>query len=231
MIEAAPALDAVSRLTRDLDAAAAPMSLSVQILVLMTLLTVLPSLLLLSTAFLRIIVVLSILRQAIGLPQTPPNQVLVAMALLLTAVVMAPTFRTLEARAVAPYAAGEMPLSVAIETGGEVMRGFMMAQTRKSDLAAFTALAGTPPGAPPSFATVLAAFITSELTTAFQIGFLLFLPFLVIDLIVASVLTALGMMMLSPAMIALPFKLLLFVLVDGWALTFGALAKSFAGGG
>ena len=212
---------------------AAGMSLPLQILIVMGLLAILPSLLLMMTAFTRIIIVLAILRQALGLTQTPPNQVLVGLSLFLTFFVMAPTFNTLNETAIAPYAAGTLPLEQAIDRGGATMHRFMIAQTRQRDLKLFADLAHHAPYAKPAdvpFSVLLPAFVTSELKTAFQIGFMIFLPFLVIDLVVASVLMALGMMMLSPTLISLPFKLLLFVLVDGWALTMGSLAGSFAPG-
>lgn len=207
-------------------------SLSLQILVLMTLLTVLPSLVLGMTAFTRIIIVLSILRQALGTQQTPPNQVLIALALFLTAFVMQPTFTQLWDTALNPWMDGTMAPEAALQAGADILRGFMIENTRESDLLMFSDLAGQGPYAGPQdvpFTTLLPAFLTSELRTAFQIGFLLFLPFLVIDMVVASILMALGMMMLSPMVVSLPFKLLLFVLVDGWALTVGSLAATYGG--
>ncbi|QHL90177.1 flagellar type III secretion system pore protein FliP [Sphingomonas changnyeongensis] len=210
----------------------APLSLSLQILIIMSLLTVLPSLLLMMTSFTRIIIVLSILRQALGLQQTPPNQVLIGLSLFLTLFVMSPVLSRVNAEAVEPYAAGRIQASELIRRSGDVMHGFMIKQTRVKDLQMFSTLAKKGPFARPTdipFSIALPAFVTSELKTAFQIGFLIFLPFLIIDLVVASVLMALGMMMLSPTIISLPFKLLLFVLVDGWALTMGSLANSFVG--
>jgi flagellar biosynthetic protein FliP len=208
----------------------APLSLSLQILIIMSLLTVLPSLLLMMTSFTRIIIVLSILRQALGLQQTPPNQVLVGLSLFLTLFVMSPVLNRVNAEAIKPYAAGQIQASELISRSGNVLHGFMMKQTRVKDVQMFAGIAKQGPFASPNdvpFSIALPAFVTSELKTAFQIGFLIFLPFLVIDLVVASVLMALGMMMLSPTIISLPFKLLLFVLVDGWALTMGSLANSF----
>lgn len=207
-----------------------PLSLSLQILILMSLLTILPSLILMMTSFTRIIIVLSILRQAIGLQQTPPNQVLVGLALFLSLFVMAPTISTINEQAIEPYGQDQISIEDAIEVSGSVFHGFMMKQTRQSDLKLFMELAKTPEVENPEdvpFSVLLPAYVTSELKTAFQIGFLIFLPFLVIDLVVASTLMALGMMMLSPTIISMPFKLLLFVLVDGWALTMGSLAGSF----
>ena len=210
-----------------------PLSLSLQILVLMSLLTVLPSLVLMMTSFTRIIIVLSLLRQALGLQQTPPNQVLVGLALFLSMFVMRPSIEQINASAFKPYGAGQITMEEAVTRSGTVLHGFMVRQTRQTDLKLFADLAKAPRFARPSdipFSILLPAFVTSELKTAFQIGFLIFLPFLIIDLVVASTLMSLGMMMLSPAIISMPFKLLLFVLVDGWALTMGSLAGSFAGG-
>lgn len=209
------------------------LSLSLQILILMSLLTVLPSLVLMMTSFTRIIIVLSILRQALGLQQTPPNQVLVGLSLFLSLFVMAPVLTKVHAEAYQPYNAGQITLETGIARAGGHFHAFMVGQTRKTDLAMFQKLAKSPPVATAKdipFTVLLPAFVTSELKTAFQIGFLIFLPFLVIDLIVASALMSLGMMMLSPTIISMPFKLLLFVLVDGWALTMGSLAASFGAG-
>jgi flagellar biosynthetic protein FliP len=216
------------------DAAGERLSLPLQLLVVMSLLALLPSMLLMMTAFTRIVIVLAILRQALGLTQTPPNQVLVGLALLLSFFVMAPTFETVNREAIGPYAAGQLALEPALDRGARALHGFMMAQTRAADLKLFADMAGDGPYARTAdvpLSVLAPAFVTSELKTAFQIGFMLFLPFLVIDLVVASVLMALGMMMLSPTLISLPFKLLLFVLVDGWALTMGSLAASFAAAG
>lgn len=205
-------------------------SLSLQIVALMTALTVLPSLLLGVTAFTRIIIVLSILRQALGTQQTPPNQVLIALALFVTFFVMQPTFEQVYDQALAPLLDGRIAETEALTRGSDIFRTFMLGNTRQNDLAMFAELAGDGPYADPTqvpFRVLLPAFMTSELKTAFQIGFMLFLPFLVIDIVIASVLMALGMMMVSPTIISLPFKLLLFVLVDGWALAMGSLANSF----
>ena len=208
----------------------APLSFSIQILLVMSLLTVLPGLVLMMTSFLRILVVLFILRQALGLQGSPPTQVLVGLALFLSMFVMAPTIEQVNIMAIEPYAAGALSADAAIAAAGEQFHAFMMTQTREANLVMFTDIAGAgtfenQQDVPMSI--LLPAFITSELETAFQIGFMLFLPFLVIDLCVASVLMSLGMMMLSPTIISLPFKLLLFVLVDGWALLMGSLAMSF----
>lgn len=209
-------------------------SLSLQILAFMTALTVLPSLVLGASAFTRIIIVLSILRQALGTQQTPPNQVLIAIALFLTFFVMQPVLGAVYDQAISPYLDGQMPVETALELGSGIMKGFLLENTRSNDLLMFAELAGDGPyaeGDEVPFSVLLPAYMTSELKTAFQIGFLLFLPFLVIDLVIASILMALGMMMLSPILVSLPFKLLLFVLVDGWALTMGSLAATYAVGG
>ena len=207
-----------------------PFSLSVQILVLMTLLTLLPAAILSSSAFVRIIIVLSILRQALGTAQTPPNQVLLGVALFLTFFVMAPVIETVYEDAAQPYMAGEMDMSSALSTALEPVREFMINQTRESDLELFAGIAGqasvdSVDEVPMSM--IIPSFMVSELKTAFQIGFLVFIPFLVIDLVVSSVLMSMGMMMLSPMLVSLPFKIMLFVLVDGWALILGTLASSF----
>jgi flagellar biosynthesis protein FliP len=222
----------LDRALGDLSGNSQPLSLSLQILLMMSLLTVLPSLLLMMTSFTRIIIVLSILRHALGLQQTPPNQVLVGLSLFLSLFVMQPALSEINRVAVEPYGTEQIELTEAVERAGVVMHRFMLKQTRKSDLAMFAKIAKTPPIARPQdtpFSILLPAFVTSELKTAFQIGFLIFLPFLIIDLMIASVLMSLGMMMLSPTIISMPFKLLLFVLVDGWALAMGSLAASFAG--
>lgn len=209
-------------------------SLSLQIVALMTALTVLPSIVLGMTAFTRIIIVLSILRQALGTQQTPPNQVLIALSLFLTFFVMQPTLTEFYDKAMSPYLDGQMPPDEAIATGSEIIKGFLVENTRQNDLMMFQQLAGDGAYASPQevpLSVLLPAFMTSELKTAFQIGFLIFLPFLVIDMVVASILMALGMMMLSPMLVSLPIKLLLFVLVDGWALTVGSLAATYGVGG
>nr|WP_234421305.1 flagellar type III secretion system pore protein FliP [Erythrobacter sp. EC-HK427] len=229
-----PASGIGGALERALDGAngeEAPLSFSLQILLLMSLLTILPALVLMMTSFTRIIIVLAILRQALGLQQSPPNQVLIGLSLFLSLFIMAPTLEQVNTQAIEPYAAGTMEADVAIEAAGDAFHSFMIRQTRTTDLAMFADMAGQSEFADPAgvpFSILLPAFVTSELKTAFQIGFMLFLPFLVIDLVVASVLMSLGMMMLSPTIISLPFKLLLFVLIDGWALLMGSLAMSFA---
>ena len=208
-------------------------SLSMQILALLTMLTVLPSLVLGATSFTRIIIVLSILRQALGTQQTPPNQVLIAIALFLTLYIMSPTLTAIYDTAVTPYLAGSLPAEQAVALASDILKGFMAANTQTDALLMFSDIAGEGPYASTAeipFSTLLPAFITSELKMAFQIGFLLFLPFLVIDMVVASILMSLGMMMLSPMLVSLPFKLLLFVLVDGWSMTVGSLAATFVQG-
>lgn len=209
----------------------APLSFSIQLLLVMSLLTILPAIVLMMTSFLRILIVLSILRQALGLQGSPPTQVLVGLSLFLSMFIMAPTIETVNTLAIEPYSAGTLSADAAIASAGEAFHTFMMAQTREANLIMFADIAGVGQFENPDdipFSILLPAFVTSELETAFQIGFMLFLPFLVIDLVVASVLMSLGMMMLSPTIISLPFKLLLFVLVDGWALLMGSLAMSFA---
>jgi len=205
-------------------------TLTIQILALMTAVTLLPAALLMMTAFTRIVIVLSIVRQAIGAGQAPPNQVIVGLALFLTLFVMSPVIDKIRADAVTPYLAGSIDATAAMERGVAPLKTFMLEQTRESDISTFERIAGghgydSPKDVP---LTVLApAFMTSELKTAFQIGFVLFIPFVIIDLVVASVLMSMGMMMLSPVLISLPFKIMLFVLVDGWALLMGSLAASF----
>ncbi|MBN3216332.1 MULTISPECIES: flagellar type III secretion system pore protein FliP [Pectobacterium] len=205
-------------------------TLSVQTLVFLTSLTFLPAALLMMTSFTRIIIVLSLLRNALGTPTAPPNQVLLGLTLFLTFFVMSPVLNRVYDEAYLPFSQDQISMEVAIERGAEPVREFMLRQTRETDLALFTRLAAIPeiqgPEAVP-MRVLLPAFVTSELKTAFQIGFTVFIPFLIIDLVVASVLMALGMMMVPPATISLPFKLMLFVLVDGWQLLLGSLAQSF----
>lgn len=206
------------------------LSLSLQLLLIMGLLTILPSLILMMTSFTRILIVLSILRQALGLQQSPPNQVLIGLSLFLSLFVMAPTLDRVNEAAIVPYSAGTMNAEQAIGAAGQQFHAFMLRQTRENDLIMFAEMANAPKFESRQdvpFSILLPAFVTSELKTAFQIGFMLFLPFLVIDLVVSSVLMSLGMMMMSPMLVSLPFKLLLFVLVDGWSLLMGSLAASF----
>jgi len=204
-------------------------SVTLQILILMTALSFVPALIIMMTSFTRITVVFAILRQAIGLQQTPSNQVLVGLALFLTFFIMAPVLKEANETAVQPYLDEKMAPMDALEKAKIPFQKFMLTQTRKTDLELFIRLSDskvTETTAIP-FTVLVPAFITSELKTAFQIGFMLFIPFLIIDLVVASVLMAMGMMMLSPLVISLPFKLMLFVLVDGWALVVGTLAASY----
>ncbi|MFB2655509.1 flagellar type III secretion system pore protein FliP [Shewanella xiamenensis] len=205
-------------------------SVTMQILLLMTSLSFLPAMVIMLTSFTRIIVVLSILRQAIGLQQTPSNQVLIGMSLFMTFFIMAPVFDKIYDQGVKPYIDEQLTLQQAFDKGKEPLRAFMLGQVRTTDLKTFIDISGyqninSPEEAPMS--VLVPAFITSELKTAFQIGFMLFVPFLVLDLVVASILMAMGMMMLSPMIVSLPFKIMLFVLVDGWGLVMGTLANSF----
>lgn len=206
-------------------------SLSLQLLALMTTITLLPSLLLMMTSFVRIIIVMSILRQALGTGQTPPNNVLVGVSLFLTLFIMSPVLSDVYTNAIVPYMDKGMVFDKALAAAEAPIRGFMLKQTREDDIALFMQMArqaevGDAESVP--FTTLVPAFITSELKSAFTIGFLIYIPFVVIDLIVASVLMSMGMAMLSPMMISMPFKLMLFVLVDGWGLIIGSLAASFA---
>ncbi len=205
-------------------------SLPVQTLVFITSLTFIPAVLLMMTSFTRIIIVFGLLRNALGTPSAPPNQVMLGLALFLTFFIMAPTFDKIYDDAYLPFSQDKISMDVALEKGAQPLRDFMLRQTREADLALFARLANTPPIAGPEavpMRILLPAYVTSELKTAFQIGFTVFIPFLIIDLVVASVLMALGMMMVPPATISLPFKLMLFVLVDGWQLLVGSLAQSF----
>jgi len=205
-------------------------SLSLQALALMTLLTLLPAMVLLMTSFTRIAIVLGILRTALGTAQTPSNQVLIGLALFLTIFIMQPVFTEVYVTAIEPYMAEQIDAPTALMAASEPLRDFMLSQTRSSDLELFLSMSRAPAVNGPedvSFWVLVPSFVTSELKTAFQIGFLLFVPFLIIDLVVASVLMSMGMMMLSPLIVSLPFKLMLFVLVDGWNLVLGSLAGSF----
>ena len=205
-------------------------SLTLQILILMTAVTLLPGIVLMMTAFTRIVIVLAILRQALGAGQAPPNQVLIGLSLFLTLFVMGPVVDKINADAVQPYMAGRSTRRRRMQRGAEPLKRFMLDQTRESDIATFVRISGgkgfdKPEDVP--LRILVPAFATSELKSAFQIGFLIFIPFVIIDLVVASVLMSMGMMMLSPVLISLPFKLMLFVLVDGWSLVMGTLAASF----
>ncbi len=205
-------------------------SVNLQILALMTMLGFLPAMVILMTSFTRIVVVMSILRQAMGLQQTPSNQVIIGIAIFLTFFIMSPVINKINEDAVQPYLNEQITAKQAFDTAQQPMKDFMLKQTRVKDLETFVNISGSEVQNPEdvSMAVLIPAFITSELKTAFQIGFMLFLPFLIIDLVVASVLMAMGMMMLSPMIVSLPFKLMLFVLVDGWNLILSTLAGSFA---
>jgi len=205
-------------------------TVTIQILAMMTVLSLLPAALIMTTSFTRIIIVLSILRQALGTAQAPSNQILLGLALFLTFFIMAPVFETAYNNGVKPYLDEQMSSEVAFEKASAPFYDFMLNQTRESDLAMFAEISGQgklDPNKRVPFSLLLPSFVTSELKTAFQIGFLIFIPFLIIDIVVASVLMSMGMMMLSPMIISLPFKLMLFVLIDGWSLIMGTLASSF----
>ena len=205
-------------------------SLSMQILILMTVLTLLPAILLAMTAFTRIIIVLSILRQALGMTTTPSNQVLTGLALFMTFFIMSSTLEQSYANGIKPYMDGQLAGEAALDRTMRQLKKFMLAQTRENDLQMFTKLSGRTQFATPDdvpLSVLIPTFMTSELKTAFQIGFMVFIPFMVIDLVVASVLMSMGMMMLSPVLVSLPFKIMLFVVVDGWTLLLGTLASSF----
>ena len=206
-------------------------SVPIQTLLFFTALSFLPAVLLLMTGFTRIVIVLSLMRQALGTQTAPPNQVIVGLSLFLTFFVMSPTIDKIYADAWQPYQASQISFEQALQRGESPLRQFMLKQTRQSDVQLFSKLAkldASVKTADVPFKVLVPAFVTSELKSAFQIGFLIFIPFLVIDMVVASVLMSLGMMMLSPVLVALPFKLMLFVLADGWNLLLGSLAASFA---
>lgn len=205
-------------------------SVKLQIILLMTLLTLLPSILIMMTSFTRILVVLAILRQGLGTTQTPSNQILVGLAFFLTLFVMSPVLEEIHDTAFVPYMDEEMGTEEVLQAGVRPLREFMLAHTRESDIAMFAEINGIDSFEEPEdipLSLLVPAFVTSELKTAFQIGFLILIPFLIIDLVVASVLMSMGMVMLSPLIISLPFKVMLFVLVDGWALLMKTLATSF----
>lgn len=225
---AAPALPAVSLKTRP--DGTQDYSVSLQILLLMTALSFLPAALIMMTSFTRIIIVFSILRQALGLQQSPSNQILIGLSLFLTLFIMTPVIDEITQKAYQPYINEKITAQQAIDAAKKPIHRFMISQTRESDLVLFFKIAQVAPVQNKEdipFTLLMPAFITSELKTAFQIGFIIFIPFLVIDIVVSSVLMAMGMMMLSPLIISLPFKIMLFVMVDGWALIIGTLAASF----
>ncbi|MCI0521604.1 MAG: flagellar type III secretion system pore protein FliP [Chloroflexi bacterium] len=225
------ALDAPGlTLTVDPEAGPKQVSSGVQLLVLITLLSLAPSIMVLATSFTRIVIVLSLLRSAIGTPQVPPNQVVIGLALLLTFFIMTPVYNQVNAQALQPYLDGEIEQKTAFEQGMAPLRQFMFEQTREKDLELFIAMSGQErPETLEDIPTVtlLPAFVISELRAAFIMGFAIYVPFLVIDLVISSVLLAMGMMMLPPSLISLPFKLLLFVMVDGWYLIVRSLSMSF----
>lgn len=205
--------------------------LSLQVLFLLTILSLAPSILIMMTSFTRVVIVLSFVRNALATQQIPPNQVLIGLALFMTFFIMAPTWQTINEQALQPYLAGELDAQSALTQGLEPIREFMFKQTREKDLELFVAMTQTTrPNSVDdvSTTTLIPAFIISELKTAFQLGFMIFIPFMVIDMIVASTLMSMGMLMLPPVMISLPFKILLFVLVDGWYLVIESVLLSFA---
>ena len=205
-------------------------SLSLQTLLLLTSLSFLPAILLMMTAFTRIIIVLSMLRSALGTPTAPPNQVMVGLALFLTFFVMSPVFDKIYTEAYLPYSESKLELQQAVEKGLVPLKAFMLRQTRQTDLSLFVKRSNSAPlqsADDVPLRLLVPAYVTSELKTAFQIGFVVYIPFLIIDMVVASILMSMGMMMLSPSIISLPFKIMLFVLADGWNLLIGSLAQSF----
>jgi len=207
-------------------------SVKLQILLFMTVLTLLPGLLMVMTSFTRIVIVLAILRQAIGLQQSPPNRVLIGIALMLTMLIMKPVWQDIYQNAFKPFQAEEISLEQAVSRAAQPLRTFMLAQTRESELHQVLLIAQEPTTMAAEdvpMDVLIPAFVLSELTTAFQIGFMLFIPFLIIDMVVASVLMSMGMMMLSPLIVSLPFKLMIFVLADGWSMVAGTLAATFGG--
>ncbi|WP_416908952.1 MAG: flagellar type III secretion system pore protein FliP [Polymorphobacter sp.] len=231
LVQAVPAVPAVPGLS--VAQAVPSLSSALQILLVMSALTLLPAALLMMTSFTRIVIVLAILRQALGLGQSPPNQLLVGIALLMTLFVMRPGLERIHDEAYRPLMDGAIAAEVALARTGDELKGFMLTQTREADLRKFAEIARAGPFLSPDdvpLPVVLPAFVASELKTAMQIGFVIYLPFLIIDLIVSSILMSMGMMMVSPATVSLPVKLALFVMVDGWTLVLGALAKSFGGG-
>jgi flagellar biosynthetic protein FliP len=209
---------------------AGDLAISLQILLLLTLLTFIPALLIAMTSFVRIIVVLSLLRQALGVQQIPPNQVLIGLALFLTFFIMHPVGERIYTQVVQPYMAQEITAQDALKQAVVPLRTFMLSQAQEKDLRLFVQIGRQPRPQTPDdipLSSLLPAFVISELKTAFQIGFLLYMPFLVLDLVISSILLSMGMMMLPPVLISLPFKLMLFVLVDGWHLVVGSLVRSF----
>lgn len=230
-LHAAPASIPLPNVNISIDGANTPTDYvnNIKLLIILTILTLLPSIIVMMTSFIRIIVVFSFLRSALGTQQSPPNQVLIGLAIFLTIFIMAPTFNTINNDAIQPYLSNKITQEQALDAGSKPLRQFMLRQTRQNDLKLFVDLSGvkgeiTKDNVP--MYAVIPAFIISELKTAFTMGFLLFIPFLIIDLVVASVLLSMGMMMLPPVMISLPFKLLLFIMVDGWNLIVKSLIMS-----
>lgn len=224
----APGIDAITVTTNP--KGGETYTVTIQILAIMTMLTLLPALLLTMTSFTRIMIVLGLLRQALGAQQAPSNQVLLGLSLFLTLFIMMPVLEKVNETAIQPYLEQKIDLTLALQNASEPMRQFMLKQTRETDIDMFVRISGKESIEKPEdipFSLLLPAYVTSELKTAFQIGFLIFLPFLVIDLVVASVLMSMGMMMLSPMIVSLPFKIMLFVLADGWSLVLEMLAASF----
>lgn len=226
------AAQTIPKISIELDQSDQPEDLSValQILLILTVLSLAPAIIILLTSFIRLIIVFSFLRQAVGTHQMPPNQLLIGLALILTAFIMAPAIEQINKEAIQPYLAGEIDQSQAYETGIKPLREFMLRQTREKDLALFVSMANVPqPETPEDLPThiIIPGFVISEMRIAFQIGFLLYIPFLVIDMVVASVLMSMGMLMLPPIMVSLPFKILLFVLVDGWYLIVKSVVMGF----
>lgn len=224
-----PSAAAAQTLTLDLGDGGSFSSRIIQLVMLMTVLSLAPSILIMMTSFIRIVVVLSLLRTAIGVQQSPPNPVIMSLALFLTAFVMAPTFTESYAAGIAPLMKEEMPLEEALPAAAAPLKEFMLAQTREKDLALFFDLAKVKPETPETapLHIVTPAFMISELRRAFEIGFMIFIPFLIIDMVISSILMAMGMLMLPPIVISLPFKLIFFVLIDGWRLVAGSLVQSF----
>lgn len=226
------AAQGIPKISIDLDQSDQPEDLSValQILLILTVLSLAPAIIILLTSFIRLIIVFSFLRQAVGTHQMPPNQLLIGLALILTAFIMAPAIEQINKEAIQPYLAGEINQTQAYDTGIKPLRDFMLRQTREKDLALFVSMANIPqPQTPEDLPThiIIPGFVISEMRIAFQIGFLLYIPFLIIDMVVASVLMSMGMLMLPPIMVSLPFKILLFVLVDGWYLIVKSVVMGF----
>ncbi len=229
---AIPSAALAQTLTLDMGEGSGFTSRIIQLLILTTVLSLAPSILIMMTSFIRIVVVLSLLRTAIGVQQSPPNPVIMSLALFLTAFVMAPTFTEAYNAGIAPLMKEEMPIEQALPAATAPLKEFMLGQTREKDLSLFFTLAKVPPDTPESapLYIVTPAFMISELRRAFEIGFLIFVPFLIIDMVISSILMAMGMLMLPPIVISLPFKLIFFVLIDGWRLVAGSLVQSFGTG-